>query len=204
MSLVWENYKAGGSRKLTMLALADWCDDNGGSLFPSMAGIARKINSSRSQTRRIVHSFIKAGYLKVVANERGGNPGKSRHYQFDIEMLSTPSMDGTPSMGARYPLHGCALPLAPMTPEPLLNVINRHKEKPLKKTKIEKSPETLIPHDFSLTPELSTWAAKKDINNLDKHLENFILTCKAKAYKYADWNSAFQKAVMADWAKIRQ
>jgi len=96
MALVWENFKASGSEKLTMLALADWCDDTGGNLFPSIAGIARKINSSKSQARRIVHSFIKAGYLKIVANERGGNPGKSRHYQFDIEMLSTPCM------GARY------------------------------------------------------------------------------------------------------
>ena len=58
MSLVWKNYPKGGSEKLAMLALADWCNDQGGSLHPSINAIARKINVSESQARRIVHELI--------------------------------------------------------------------------------------------------------------------------------------------------
>lgn len=120
MSLVWENFNRGGSEKLAMLALADWCNDQGGSLHPSISGVAKKINVSESQARRIIHKFIDEGYLSVLANHDGGNPGQSRHYRINVGMLSTPStdatpcMDATPSTHARDPLHGCARPLAPM------------------------------------------------------------------------------------------
>lgn len=156
MSLVWENFNRGGSEKLAMLALADWCNDEGGSLHPSISGISKKINVSESQARRIIHKFIDEGYLTVIANHDGGNPGQSRHYKLNVNLLkiSTPSMDATPrisdtprthatpsanatpSMDAHDPLHGCARPLAPMTPEPPLTIIEPsikeiiNKEKP--------------------------------------------------------------------------
>lgn len=132
MTLVWENFNRGGSEKLAMLALADWCNDEGGSLHPSISAVARKINSSESQARRIIHGFIKDGYLTVIANYDGGNPGQPRHYRLNVEKLrmpgggstpsthdtGTPSADATPSMDARDPWHGCARPLAPMRETP--------------------------------------------------------------------------------------
>ena len=62
--------------------------------------------------------------------------------------------------------------------------------------------KTSIPSDFCITHELREWAARKSIANIDDHLENFILTCKARGYPYVDWSSAFQRAVRDDWAKI--
>ena len=136
MSLVWDNFNRGGSEKLAMLALADWCNDQGGSLHPSIASIAKKINVSESQARRIIHGFIDSGYLSVVANHGGGNPGQSRHYKLNVEIILTPStdatpcMDATPSTHARDPLHGCARPLAPMRETPsthdTLTTMNHH------------------------------------------------------------------------------
>lgn len=125
MSLVWENYRKGGSEKLAMLALADWCNDQGGSLHPSINAIARKINVSESQARRIVHGFIKDGYLEVIGNHDGGNPGQSRQYRLIVEKLATPSMDATrtPSTSATpsadaTPSMDARLPLAPMRETP--------------------------------------------------------------------------------------
>lgn len=144
MTLVWDNFTRGGSEKLAMLALADWCNDQGGSLHPSISGIAKKINVSESQARRIIHGFINDGYLTVIANHDGGNPGQARHYRLNIEKLSTPSthdtrtpcagatpsVDATPSTHARDPLHGCARPLAPMRETPSTHdtrtTINHH------------------------------------------------------------------------------
>ena len=129
MTLVWDFFDRGGSEKLAMLALADWCDDRGLNLYPSISGIAKKINVSESQARRIVHKFIDEGYLEVIGNHDGGSPSASRRYRMVVSRFAhtpstdaTPSADATPSIGARDPSHGCALPLAPMTPEPPLTI----------------------------------------------------------------------------------
>ena len=76
MTLVWDNFTRGGSEKLAMLALADWCNDQGGSLHPSISGIAKKINVSESQARRIIHGLIDEGYLTVIANHEGGKAAR--------------------------------------------------------------------------------------------------------------------------------
>ena len=208
MSLVWDNFNRGGSEKLAMLALADWCNDEGGSLHPSISDVAKKICVSESQARRIIHGFINEGYLTVVANHGGGNPGQSRHYKLNVEKLKTTCMDATPStsatpcMDAKDPLHGCALPLAPMTPKPSLTInepsignVVAIKSKPEKR-------KTSIPSYFHVTDELRQWASRTGINNIDAHLEPFILRCRANGYKYVDWHSAFQNAVRDDWARI--
>ncbi len=98
MSLVWDNFRRGGTEKLAMLALADWCNDTGGSLHPSVAALAKKICCSESQARRILHGFIREGLLTVVGNETGGAPGTTRQYELDIAMLRA-GIDDTPRTG---------------------------------------------------------------------------------------------------------
>ena len=129
MAEVWRRYPRGGSEKLVLLALADWANDDGGSLYPSMSKIARKTCCSESQARRHVHSLVERGLLQVVANPHGGRPGATPHYQIDVSRLmglaalyddrtgsasATPRIDATPSTHARDGLHGCARRVAPM------------------------------------------------------------------------------------------
>jgi uncharacterized phage protein (TIGR02220 family) len=128
MSMVWRS-PYGGSVKLTLLALADWCDDSGENLYPSISKVAKKIGASQSQTRRIMHGFINEGLLEVVGNHHGGAAGQTRRYRLHLDKLAvttgadaTPSTRATPSANARHPLHPCAPPLAPMTPNTLLTV----------------------------------------------------------------------------------
>lgn len=96
MSLVWDRFTAGGSEKLTLLALADWANDHGESLHPSMQAIADKVNVSRSQAQRIMHGLIEDGWLHVVGNDQGGAPGCTRQYRIDVEKLKTGRMDAAP------------------------------------------------------------------------------------------------------------
>ena len=63
--------------------------------------------------------------------------------------------------------------------------------------------KTLIPADFSITDRVRTWAGEHGFPDLDQHLEAFKAKCAAKAYTYADWDSAFMEAIRADWAKLR-
>ncbi len=197
MSLVWDNFNRGGSEKLAMLALADWCNDQGGSLYPSISGVAKKINVSESQARRIMHGFIKEGYLSVIANHMGGNPGQTRHYKLDVERLSTPGVDATPStsatpsMDARDPLHGCALPLAPMTPEPSLSINKHHiSDKPSK----SKKSFTEFPDSFSVTQDMFDWATGEGVPDglVKLETQKFKDYALSKAVKYKDWLAAWR------------
>lgn len=107
MSLVWKAFPGAGTELLTMLACADWCNDAGGSLFPSIATVAQRTRVSESQARRNMHALIQAGWLEVVGNAKGGlakggRVGAPRHYQLNVERLrahahavGNPRMDDT-------------------------------------------------------------------------------------------------------------
>jgi hypothetical protein len=75
MAWVWENAQASGTDLLALLALADFANDEGKSIFPKMKTLAMKIRMSERQTRRIVHDLVQAGHLIQV--REGGWNGKS-------------------------------------------------------------------------------------------------------------------------------
>ncbi|CAJ4869314.1 GP60 [Burkholderia pseudomallei] len=115
-NMVWKHFEGGGSAMIVMLALADWCNDDGLSLHPSIRAIAKKCHLSECRARRIVHHLIDEGFLEVIGNEFGGDPGKSREYRFRLDRFgtnggvtpsadATPSPDATPGADARYPCH---------------------------------------------------------------------------------------------------
>lgn len=114
MSIIWEHYPRGGSELLTVLALADWSNDSGESLRPSIRAIARKTRLSEKQARRYMHAMLRTGLLEVIANKNGGNPGTPRHYRLRLDRIgATPPTDGSgqlhgplPPMGLD-PSHGC-------------------------------------------------------------------------------------------------
>lgn len=66
-----------------------------------------------------------------------------------------------------------------------------------------KSRERPIPKDFAVSDRVKAWAAEKNFDSLEQHLENFRLQCEAKGYQYIDWDSAFMKAISKDWAGVR-
>lgn len=110
LSIVFDAPIRPPTNKLLAAVMADWCDDRGGSLFPSMSKIAEKVGISRSQAQRIVHSFMEQGLLSVVANGAGGKPGITPHYRLHLERIAaltetggvsaTGRMDATGSTGA--------------------------------------------------------------------------------------------------------
>jgi hypothetical protein len=104
MTLVWKHFDRGGSEKLALLALADWCDDSGERLHPSIAAIARKICASESQARRIVHGFIEEGLLDVIGNPAGGAPGASRDYRLRLDRIAATGSKAA-GTGARGSAH---------------------------------------------------------------------------------------------------
>lgn len=121
ITLVWDKFDAAGSELLCLLALADFANDQGGSIHPSIKTLATKIRASESQARRVLHKLINDGFVSVVGNHDGGAPGMTRRYEINVAKLkalpdvgetgsvdATPSMGATGSMGARDGSHGCA------------------------------------------------------------------------------------------------
>ena len=87
MGVVWEYFPEGGSLLLTMLALADHCDDNGDNIFPSNAGLARKTRQSERTVQYQRKRIEEMGWLVPVANEQGGR-GKATEYRIPLEDLA--------------------------------------------------------------------------------------------------------------------
>lgn len=118
MTYVWDGFPGSGSDLLAMLAMADWCDDKGGSLYPSMRAVGEKIRVGEKQARRIIQSFEKSGFLSVIGNAHGGAPGATKQFRLNVEKLKaladskaqTPTTQGSPTP----PLH--VTPPASVTP----------------------------------------------------------------------------------------
>lgn len=87
MSMVWDAFPASGSELLAMLAMADWANDVGGSLHPSMRAIAEKVRVSEKQARRIIQGLVSQGYLSVVGNALGGVPGTTKQWVINVKKL---------------------------------------------------------------------------------------------------------------------
>lgn len=174
MSLVWKNFQRGGSEKLIMLVLADRSNDKGNSIYESVATMAKKVCLSEKQTRRILHELIDDGYLEVVANHYGGDPGKTRHYDINIEKLSTPPVDVTPPMGVTPPAEG----MSPLPPkggypshgrEPILKPLKPLKDKRLSPT-APSAPETKEKLSFENIPsELAGSFSREVVNAFIAH-----------------------------------
>lgn len=62
--------------------------------------------------------------------------------------------------------------------------------------------ETPIADDFAISENVRKWAEENGHDQLDAHFANFVDSCRAKGYKYIDWDAAFRKAIAANWAKV--
>ena len=75
----------------------------------------------------------------------------------------------------------------------------RREEKDIPKSKNKIS----LPENFSISESVLLWAEKNNHSQIDAHFNNFVLVAKANGYKYADWDSAFMRAVRDNWANVQ-
>jgi hypothetical protein len=80
MGAIYELALTSAQREV-LLALADHADDDGGSVRPSHARIAWKLDRSVSSVQSITYQLIDLGVLKVV---RKPGPGHPTEYVIDL------------------------------------------------------------------------------------------------------------------------
>ena len=68
MNYVWSHSKSQGTARLTLLALADSCNDDG-EWSPGVASLAKKVNLGERQTQRCLRELEQTGEIRILQNQ---------------------------------------------------------------------------------------------------------------------------------------
>lgn len=85
MDVVWRYYPAGAGELTLALALADWANDEGRSIYPSVPAAARKARLSERQVQRLLRKMEGRGYLEVDGETEYG----TRRYRLRLDLIET-------------------------------------------------------------------------------------------------------------------
>lgn len=86
MSLIFKAQLGSPSRKMLAVRLADFADDEGRGIWPTVGRLAQETELSERTVQRLLREFVEEGLLVVVA-EGGGRPGQATRYDFDIRSI---------------------------------------------------------------------------------------------------------------------
>lgn len=137
---VFNGYQGEPVDKLTLLALALFGNDEGGSIFPSVTKVGQMTNLSQRQARRNIRKLEDQGVISVIGNQNGGKAGTTRQYQINLQSIKPNKVtedthdrriDDTEDMddrGRRTPVtgdggHGCP-PISYITIKEQLNTLS--------------------------------------------------------------------------------
>lgn len=157
MTDVWAYADCNGSELLVLLALADFSDDQGRNIYPSMQTLAQKARLSVKQARRVVQNLVKLDLIEIV--EAGGwDRGRNRSNSYQIK-LETLLAKGTPNLGVP-PSHpredgtpaGDSTVLPPVGDDPSYNPLAKPPLKDKRPTRAQK--KSYRPEDYGyILPE---------------------------------------------------
>lgn len=86
MNMVFERYPNGGGEMVLALKLADFADDDGKHIFPSIKTLAEKTRQSERTVQYQLRKMEEDGWLQLVHNENGGRT-KTREYRISADWI---------------------------------------------------------------------------------------------------------------------
>ena len=90
MTQVWGSGRFDGNQLLLLLALADFADDGGGNVFPSVQKMAEKTRAARRTVQRNLRELVKDGVLVEVRRATRNFPAE---YRINLARLQAPPSD---------------------------------------------------------------------------------------------------------------
>ena len=75
------------NQKAALLAMADWANDNGTSIHPSIFALSERLTCSERTAQRLVRELEAGGWVAVIGNANGGAPGSTRRYSINVRKL---------------------------------------------------------------------------------------------------------------------
>jgi hypothetical protein len=88
MSVIWDRAPYDGGTLIVLLALGDYCNDEG-ECFPNICSIARKARLGERQVHNILRDLKNDG---VISIQKGGGRGVSNRYRIHTETLNSVSV----------------------------------------------------------------------------------------------------------------
>lgn len=88
MSQIFKKQMGSSSRKMLAVRLADFADDDGRGIWPSVATLARETDLSERTVQRLLRDFVDEGLLLVVSAATG-RPGEPTRYDFNMKSLTS-------------------------------------------------------------------------------------------------------------------
>lgn len=170
---------------LAVLAALSTYADEEGTCWPSQATLAGKLKRSRSTVNRLIGRLQEIGMLTVERRSAGDGGRLSSLYRL---RLSPPdaghdtgvvAADSPRSAARQEQPHPKQIPDSPDAPERLRTV----------------------PADWVPSADDLAWAASRcsDID-LKRHVEGFVLRCRAHGYRYRDIGAAWRAWLVEDTA----
>lgn len=89
MSLVIKHYRASGGEYTLALILADFANDAGGAIFPSVETMAHNSRQSERTVQRQLKSMQACGWLELVKHAGGGR-GRATQYRINPDWIADP------------------------------------------------------------------------------------------------------------------
>jgi len=138
MSCVWQDGPADKSEILVLIALADFCNDDG-ECWPSVAGIARKSRMTERGVQKIIGRLCEIGWVTI--NPNAGRKGCNL-YTVSPPNPVHPRTPFTPNAVTQPPNHVPLTP-EPRSPEPSITII--------KPSVSIKNPDLVLDHLLSVS-----------------------------------------------------
>jgi pyocin large subunit-like protein len=86
MSRIFKKQLGSSSRKMLAVRLADFADDNGRGIWPSVGKLARETDMSERTVQRLLRDFVDENLL-IVVSTASGRPGETTRYNFNMNVL---------------------------------------------------------------------------------------------------------------------
>jgi uncharacterized phage protein (TIGR02220 family) len=199
MADVWASSPAKSTELLTLLALADYADDDG-KCWPSIDSLAKKLRFSRSAAQRSVHKLIEQSLVSVIGNPDGGAPGQSRIYRVE-----------TGSAHATRSAHATGSVCAPKGVAFTTETGSAHATQPISEPSVNRQPmstsEKAPEIDFTLSAETAT--PKKQEQGINGHKKeaiailDFLNAKTGRHYKPVDVNLKLISARLKEGASFQ-
>jgi hypothetical protein len=86
MTFVWEAFPGSGGELIVLLAMADYADDEGGNIYPSVPTLAKKSRMSDRGVQKVLRGLQDVGWIELVA-EAENEKSRAREYRIPWRQL---------------------------------------------------------------------------------------------------------------------
>lgn len=86
MSRIFRQPMGGATRKALAVRLADFADDEGRGIWPSVERLSAETELSERTVQRLLSDFVNEGIL-ILVKKASGRPGEANRYDFNLERL---------------------------------------------------------------------------------------------------------------------